>query len=82
MYLGWRGSLRAIGRRASSAGAPQSRCRPWCARRQASQSEEQNRVEQGTMVSLYTISSLPIYYGVWQIKGGSGGRSYIAQKSQ
>jgi len=33
-------------------------------------------------VSLYTILSLPILYGVWPIKGGSGEGSYMAQKSR
>jgi len=32
-------------------------------------------------ISLYTILSLPILYGVWLQQGGSGGGSYIAQKS-
>ena len=32
-------------------------------------------------LSLYTILSLSILYGVWHIKRGSGGRSYLAQKS-
>jgi len=33
-------------------------------------------------VSLYTILSLPIWYGVWHIQVGSGGGSYIAQQSR
>jgi len=32
------------------------------------------------VLSLDTILSLPILYGVWHIKGGSGGRSCIAHK--
>jgi len=36
----------------------------------------------GLKVSLYTILSLLILYGVWHIKGRPGGWSYIAQKSR
>jgi len=32
-------------------------------------------------VSLYTILSLPILYGVWHIKGGPGG-GYICRQSR
>jgi len=35
----------------------------------------------GSSLGLYKILSLPIMYGVWHIKEGLGGGSYIAQMS-
>jgi len=51
-------------------------------RSEAAKAYHRTAAAAASRLSLYTILSLPILYGVWHNQGGSGGgMSYIAQKS-
>jgi len=56
---------------------------PITARQRSSETPDSRfRTWRGKEVSLYTILALPILYGVRHQQGGSGGGSYLAQKSR